>query len=323
MADILVHVEVQGGVPQSVSLELLTAARTLAGATGGSVEALVIGGDVKAIAARLGAADRVVFVSDRALDRYTPEAHASVLVDVVRSRNPALVLIAYSSVGIDLAPQLAWKSERPLIAYCARLAVSDDTVEATSLMHSGTLNAVSRAPLPAVVAVVPGAFPEAEDDGRLPELVEIAPPASLASLRTTFVSETLPVDCAVDLTRADRIVCVGRGIKDKDSIDIARQVAAALGAEIAGSRPVIDNGWLPKERQVGKSGRKVKPKLYLAVGVSGAPEHLEGMSGAELIVAVNSDAKAPIFGVAHYGTTCDLFDLLPALEERLAARRGA
>ena len=104
---------------------------------------------------------------------------------------------------------------------------------------------------------------------------------------------------------------------DKDSIAIAEEVAAALGAEIAGSRPVIDAGWLPKERQVGKSGCKVKPKLYIAAGVSGAPEHLEGMSGAELIIAINSDAKAPIFRVAHYGTTCDLFDLLPALGERL------
>ena len=131
------------------------------------------------------------------------------------------------------------------------------------------------------------------------------------------LEEIEPEAGGVDLTQAERILCVGRGIGEAAKIGLAAEVATLLGAELAGSRPVVDSGWLEKARQVGKSGRKVKPRLYVAVGVSGAPEHLEGMAAADLIVAVNSDARAPIFGAAHYGTTCDLFDLLPALAERL------
>ncbi|RVA58597.1 electron transfer flavoprotein subunit alpha/FixB family protein, partial [Mesorhizobium sp. M7A.F.Ca.CA.001.08.1.1] len=145
---------------------------------------------------------------------------------------------------------------------------------------------------------------------------------TLASGKVRMVAIDVPDYADVDLTTAERIVCVGRGIGDEASIDLARNLATMLGAEIAGSRPVVDNGWLPKLRQVGKSGQKVKPKLYLALGVSGAPEHLEGMSQADLIIAVNTDPKAPIFNVAHYGATCDLFDLVANLSDRLRAGSG-
>lgn len=317
MGDILVHIETRAGAIQSISLELLTAARELAGAVGVKVEALVAAAAPREIAARLGAADRVLAVAHPALEPYTPEAHAAILAETVCVRDPAIVLLAYSSVGLDLAPHLAARTGRPLVSYCVKLAAAGDAVEAESLVYGGKLHATTRARLPAIFAVTPGSYAEAQTSAAPPEILDLAPPAAIDKLRTAFVSETRPPPGAIDLTQADRILCVGRGIGDKDNIAIAEQVAAALGAEIAGSRPVIDAGWLPKERQVGKSGCKVKPKLYIAAGVSGAPEHLEGMSAAELIVVINSDAKAPIFGVAHYGTTCDLFDLLPALGERL------
>ena len=127
----------------------------------------------------------------------------------------------------------------------------------------------------------------------------------------------------VNLAAAERILCVGRGIGDAESIEKARELAVLIGAELAGSRPVVDRGWLPKARQVGKSGQKVKPKFYLALGVSGAPEHLEGMSNSDVIVAVNTDAKAPIFGAAHYAATCDLFDLIEAMLSRLRPGKPA
>jgi electron transfer flavoprotein alpha subunit len=324
MGDILVFVEAQGGTLQAVSLELLSAGRQLAGSMGGKLDALVIGAEANKLAALLGTADRLVAVGHPDLDRYIPEAHAATLAAIVRERNPALVLLAYDSVGLDLAPNLALRTGRPLLGYCTKLTVTGGVLEATSQIYGGKLRAISRAGLPAVATVVPGAFPEAPtaSSGKL-EIVEITAPPELANLRTRFVSETPPPAGEVDLSQADKILCVGRGIRDKDSIEIVRKVAEALGAEIAGSRPVIDAGWLPRERQVGKSGRKVKPKLYLALGVSGAPEHLEGMSAADLIIAVNSDANAPIFGVAHFGATCDLFDLLPALHKRLGPRGNA
>lgn len=317
MGDILVHIETRGGAIQPISLELLTAARELAGALGNKVEALVAAAAPQQIAGQLGAADCVLTAAHPALEPYTPEAHAAVLAETVRQREPAIVLLGYSSVGLDLAPNLAVRTGRPLVSYCVKLATKGDTVEAESMIYGGKLRATTKATLPAIFAVTPGSYAAAPAGVAPAEILEFAPPDAITKLRTVFVGESRPPPGAIDLAQADRILCVGRGISDKDSIALAEEVAVALGAEIAGSRPVIDAGWLPKERQVGKSGTKVKPKLYIAAGVSGAPEHLEGMSAAELIVAINSDAKAPIFRVAHYGTTCDLFDLLPALGQRL------
>jgi electron transfer flavoprotein alpha subunit len=320
--DILVHIETRNGAIQPVSLELLTAARELAGALGKKVEALVAAAAPQQVAGQLGAADRVLTVSHPALERYTPEAYGAVLAETVRQRDPAVVLLGYSSVGLDLAPNLAVRTGRPLVSYCVKLAIAGDAIEADSMVYGGKLRATTKVTLPAIFTVTPGSYAEAQTGTSPTEIVDLVPPEAIAALRTVFVSETKPPPDAIDLAQAERILCVGRGISDKDSIAIAEEVASALGAEIAGSRPVIDAGWLPKERQVGKSGTKVKPKLYIAAGVSGAPEHLEGMSTAELIVAINSDAKAPIFGIAHYGTTCDLFDLLPALGERLKSTQS-
>jgi electron transfer flavoprotein alpha subunit len=177
--------------------------------------------------------------------------------------------------------------------------------------------------LPAILMVNPGAFTEADSIPIAADKVrEIDATATVQSGKVRLVAVELPDFSDVDLTTAERIVCVGRGVGDAASIDPIRDLAALLGAEIAGSRPVIDSGWLPKARQVGKSGRKVKPKLYLALGVSGAPEHLEGMSQAGLIVAITTDPNAPIFNVAHFGATCDLSELVETLTDKLRAASG-
>ena len=318
MASILVYIETRGGAVLPISFELLDAARKLATAGGYEVEALVAAADPAALTGELKAADRVLSVAHPALTPYSPQAHAAVVASVIAARKPAIALFGYSTAGLDLAPAAALAGDAALVAYATDLALEDGALAATSQLYGGKLAAKSKATLPAVAAVVPGRFSEEAGRGGSGGAVEtIAPPAALGSLAATVVGETLPDAGGVNLTEADKILCVGRGIGDKDKIEIAAEVAGLLGAELAGSRPIIDNGWLEKARQVGKSGTKVKPKLYIAVGVSGAPEHLEGMGGAELIVAVNSDAQAPIFGVAHFGTTCDLFDLLPAVAERL------
>ena len=166
--------------------------------------------------------------------------------------------------------------------------------------------------------VSPGAYSEAPsvplDSSRI---LTLDVGSALEFGKMELIEEIAPTPTDVDLATAERIVCVGRGIGDEKSIDLARDLADLLGAEIAGSRPVVDSGWLPKPRQVGKSGQKVRPKLYLALGVSGAPEHLEGMAGSELIVAVNTDPGAPIFSVAHFSANCDLFEFVDSLTERL------
>ncbi|NUM48115.1 MAG: electron transfer flavoprotein subunit alpha/FixB family protein, partial [Anaerolineales bacterium] len=146
---------------------------------------------------------------------------------------------------------------------------------------------------------------------------QIACPVTLNGLKTRFIKLIQPAAGDVDITAHDKLVSIGRGIGSKDDIGVAEELAEALGAAVSASRPITDAGWLPKTRQVGKSGVAVKPKLYLALGISGAPEHIEGMKDTELIIAVNTDPNAPIFDYAHYGTTCDLFDVVEAMLDSL------
>lgn len=318
MGAILVYIETLTGHVLPVGFELLAAGRALADATDRPLEALVCAADPAAPAAEVLAADRVLTVAHSSLSPYLPQAHGAVLAAVVTARRPDLVLTSYTSAGLDLAPALAARCGHPLLAYCRTLRLDGDRLHAEAQAYGGKLVATLSAPLPAIAMVMPGAFAEeAGRGGGGGEREAIAPPPALNALSMRVIEEIEPEAGEVDLTQADKILCVGRGIGEAAKIEVAAEIASLLGAELAGSRPVVDNGWLEKARQVGKSGRKVKPRLYVAVGVSGAPEHLEGMGGADLIVAVNSDARAPIFAAAHYGTTCDLFDLLPVIAERL------
>ena len=318
MTTILVHVETRDGVIQPIGFELIAAARALAAPLLAEVEALVIGPVASSEVPSLGQCARVLHYEHPALGKYTPETHALALADAVGRTSPDLVLLGYTSVGLDLGPSLAVRTGRPLVSYCTRVSVADGALEAESQIYGGKLVGATRVPLPAILAIVPGRYEESLGRGTgTPPVERFADLPGLDSVGTRFLSEARPDPGAVDLTQAERIVSVGRAIGGADGIGQAEAVAGLIGAEIAGSRPVIDAGWLPKVRQVGKSGTRVRPKLYLALGISGAPEHLEGMAASDLIIAVNSDANAPIFGVAHYGTTCDLFELLPALEERL------
>jgi electron transfer flavoprotein alpha subunit len=168
----------------------------------------------------------------------------------------------------------------------------------------------------AIVACVAGAFSADAGRGSTPA-TSMPSPISLEELKVKFVEAIKPAGGDVDITAQDKLVSIGRGIGGKENIELAEELAEKLGAVVSASRPVVDAGWLPRTRQVGKSGLKVKPKLYLMLGISGAPEHLEGMKSAELIIAVNTDNKAPIFNVAHYGSTMDLFEVAEAMLELL------
>lgn len=316
MGKVLVYAESSEGKVAPITFELLGAARKL----GGEVEALLAG---DADASELGGADTVIKVEHPSLAQYVPEAHVAVLAEAIRLRKPRAVLVGNTSVGIDLAAGAAAASGMPLVSYCVGLDVEGEAVIARSQLYGGKIIATTRTEAPAIFAVVAGSFPEgAGKSGGQGRQEGMDAPASLSTLRTRFVSAAAPAGEGVDITKADKLVSVGRGIGGPDNLELAEELAKALGAELGASRPVCDSGWLPKARQVGKSGMTVKPKLYFAVGISGAPEHLEGMRDADLIVAVNSDPNAPIFKIADYGTICDLFDLLPALTEKLKAKAG-
>jgi electron transfer flavoprotein alpha subunit len=321
MSGVLVYVEAREGEVLPVVHELIQAARRLAISGLGEVICAVFGASAEDLTGQLRGADRILTMCHPALSPYGPEGHAIALQSAIAASAPDLVLLPYSSVGLDLGSVVSIKTGRPIIAYCTALEIEGGHLLASSQVYGGKLTARTRTPLPAIAMVVPGSFDEtAGKSGGRGEVVPLAAPDRLDRLRSHFVKATVPDPNQIDLKTADRIVCVGRGIGGSEKIPVAAELAALLGAEIAGSRPVIDSGWLPKARQVGKSGQKVKPKLYVAVGVSGAPEHLEGMKSADCIVAINSDPKAPIFEAAHIGTTCDLFELLPALSERLRTK---
>jgi electron transfer flavoprotein alpha subunit len=312
--DIFVLVEHHDGTVADPTHELLGKAAEL-----GRPIACLFGNGARGLADGL-AAEAVLSVEDPMLERFLPEAYAATLAALVDARDPRLVLIANTTVGMDVAGALSARTGRPLVAYCTEIGFEGDATVMTSQVYGGKLSAEVEVDRPAIASVIAGSFEPAT--GGSPAIEEVAAP-DLSGVRTEFLARVEPEAADVDITAEEILVSVGRGIGGEENIELAQELADALGATVSGSRPVTDAGWLAKTRQVGKSGRKVKPKLYLACGISGAPEHLEGMSDAELIIAINSDEKAPIFDVAHYGTTEDLFDVLPALTAQLQAVRAA
>lgn len=300
--------------PGDTAYELAGKAKELASAWGGAAVGICLGSEPPADLA----CDAIVKVVHPKLTHHTPDARLEALAGAVAERDPRLVLIANSTVGMDLGAAVAARWGKPIAAYCVDVGASGDEIVATSQLYGGKLLAeVSLTQ--GVCTVISGSFPAAAGRGGSPQLQELAAPASVEGSKSVFVASIEPGTGDVDITASDVLVSVGRGIESKDNVELAEEFAEAVGAAVSASRPITDNGWLPKTRQVGKSGLKVKPKAYLAFGISGAPEHLEGMRDAELIIACNTDPKAPIFDFAHYGTTVDLFDLLPALTERVNA----
>lgn len=316
--DILVVVEHLGGQVSEVTYELLGKGRELASATGGSLVAAYLGSGVADSGASLGAADRVLCVDHERLAEFDPEAYVEALLALHESAAPRLTLVANTSMGMDLAAALSVRRDQPLVAYALNVAVDGDAVVATSQLYGGKIYAESVIEGDGIVSVLAGACPA--DAGRVdgsPSVETVDAPASLGSGRLRFAGLVQPEGGDVDITSHDVLVAVGRGLQSDENLPMAEELAAALGGAVCASRPIVDNKWLPKTRQVGKSGLKVKPKIYVALGISGAPEHIEGMKDAELIIAVNTDETAPIFEYAHYGTTEDLFDVVPALTEKL------
>ncbi len=315
--NVLVITEHLEGEPTEISFELIALGRRLAAELGGQVEVLVAGDGAAAMADRFGGADTVLVVDDARLDGFDPEGHPRVAAAVVEARTPKVVLVPYTSEGMDVASELAARTNLPLVSYCKDVRATDG-LAATCQLYAGKIEAdVEVEGDRAVFAVLSGAASAADGMGGGAGTVETVDVEVDLPGRVQALGFTQPEAGDVDITAQDVLVVVGRGIESEDNIAEAEELAEALGGAVAASRPVVDQGWLPKTRQVGKSGLTVKPKVYLALGVSGAPEHVEGMRDAATIIAVNTDPQAPIFGVAHYGWVGDLFDLVPELLERV------
>ncbi len=315
MSDVFVVTEHLQGQLTETSFELVAQARTIAAQIGGQVVAGLVGSGVTGLAAELGGADRIVVVDDPAFENFSPDGHAAVFGSLIE--DSPVVLVPYTSMGMDVASAISTTSGIPLVSFCTSISV-DNGLGATCQLYAGKIEAdVEVDGDRAIFAVLSGsALAEDGRSGGAAAVAEVANPVD-SELRSTCLGLTEPEGGDVDITSEEVLVVVGRGIESEDNIAEAQEVADLLGGAVAGSRPIIDQGWLAKDRQVGKSGLTVKPKLYLTLGVSGAPEHVEGMKDAETIIAVNTDPQAPIFGVAHYGWVGDIFDLLPELVDKL------
>jgi electron transfer flavoprotein alpha subunit len=321
---ILVITEQRQGKWNNASFETLAAAQQIAAAASGSVSAAVVGQSVAALAAELAAKNvsEVLQVEHDLLENYTPDGFCIALKQVVAASEPDLVLFPHTYQVRDFAPKLAATLGKGMIGDCVGYRHEGGRLVFVRQMFQGKTAAdvsfVGAGPW--FASFQSGAFRAdqvaAAEDGAKPiqkVSVEIKP----EQIRTKPLELFKEAKSAVDLTQAPLIVAIGRGIKAQENIAQAEALAKAMGAEIAASRPICDEGWLPMERQIGSSGQTVAPKLYLALGISGAIQHVVGMKGARTIVAINKDHNAPIFEIADYGVVGDIFEIMPALTEEL------
>ena len=325
MGEIFVLAEHRRGELRDITFEMLTKGRELAQKTSSELTAVILGKDVKEYAKRLAEhANRVLVVEDEKLEHFNSDIYQNVLSNLIKERKPLLTMIGHTSYGIDLAPSLAVELNLPLATDCIDLEFENGTLIITRQMYGGKVNVRARLEKAEryIVTVRQAAFP-AEKEQVSGEIVEVPSPLSEEIAEKKFIDYILPPPGAVDITAADVIVAIGRGIKDESNIPIAEDLAKTLGGVLACSRPVVDKGWLPSDRQVGTSGKTVKPKLYIALGISGAFQHILGMKNSDLIIAVNKDPNAPIFNVADYGIVDDLFKVVPVITEKLKELKGA
>ncbi len=311
------------GKLSEITFESLALGREVADGLGAPLEAVLLGHNVKGLADSLGVADSVTYVDHSGLAEPDAAAQADALAQLVRRQKPAAVLVPLTNVSLGVGTLMAERIGAPVVNFCRNLRVVNGCLEAECVLYGGKIE-VTVTPKAdcAVIGLWPGSRPP--DQGRSekkPPVEDVA--VTLPDQPVVKLKAYLEPDSGdVDITQHDILVAVGRGIQTRENVVLAEELASVLGGALCGSRPVIDQGWLPLSRQVGKSGLTVKPKLYLTLGISGAPEHVEGMKGASLIVAVNSDPQAPIFSVAHYGIVADAVDMAPTLKETVQTLRG-
>jgi len=320
--DIFVVVEHLRGQVSDISYVMLVAARVLANATKGKVVAVLLGHDVVALSSDL-AADRVMYMEHSAFADFSSDAYQRALEGLLREQMPRAVLFGDTTMGGDVAAWLSTHLTLPLVSACRTVRADNGALKFVSQICGGKMMAEGDLPGPtALVLMVPGGFkPEQGHTAQPPELARVNAPA-LDDLRVTVKDYVEPAVGDVDIAKEGILVSVGRGIQNQDNVELAEELAKALGGVVSGSRPVIDQNWLPQTRLVGKSGKAVKPKMYLALGISGAPEHVEAIGNAEMIVAINTDPAAPIFNLAKYGAQIDILDLMPVLTEKVQQAKG-
>jgi len=322
MSGVYVVLEDRNGHIGRISFEAIAAANILAAQSGAKPTAIVIGAQTQNLASEAATkgVDKVVRIEHALLKPYTADGYTAALQQFIAAESPGYVVFPHTYQVRDYAPALAARLRRVLVGDVTGIA--DGPTFIRSLMQgrlSGSYKPTGSGPC--LISVQSGAFRAEAAESSPAEITLFTPTIEAAQIRTRPGEPFRGTAQTVDLGSAQLIVAVGRGIKEENNLSLVQDLAASLGAELAASRPICDNGWLPIERQVGSSGQTVAPKLYLAVGISGAIQHLVGMKGSQCIVAINKDAEAPIFEVADYGIVGDLFEVVPALTEAIKSAR--
>jgi electron transfer flavoprotein alpha subunit len=321
--NILILAEHLKGQVSDITFEMLGKAREISGQAGGKVWALVYGNKIDNLAQQLGAADEVLYCDNDNLSEFLPETYTALTLQKINELKPWLVLTAATSMGLDVSSIISAKIDIPLFASCRDFQLEGDKLILTNQLYGGKMLIETEfAGAQAVVSVLPGTFRAEKGKSEKPAVVKKFEYKIDGTIHSKFERMVEPESGDVDITQIPVLVSVGRGIQSKDNVPLAEELAEVMGGAVSASRPVVDQGWLATTRQVGRSGMTVKPKLYLALGISGAPEHVEGMKDSELIIAVNTDPKAPIFNIAQYGVVADALEIIPLLKDAVAARKG-
>jgi electron transfer flavoprotein alpha subunit len=326
-ADVLVMAEAAAnGSPRPIAWEILTAARAIAAATGGAVIGLFLGSGISEAAREWGTAgaDRVLIADDARLAGLMPAAAAAVLTQAIAAVSPSIVLVPGTTAGRDYAPLVAARLGAGLAADCVEFAVDGGVLTAVRPVLGG--RALSRLRFPgdglALATVHAGSFAKAEPGMTAPNVESLEVEFAPADLRVSQVEITPKGAAGSRLDAADVVVSGGRGLKEPAQFALVDELADALGGAVGATRAVVDAGWRPHHEQIGQTGRTVAPRLYVAVGISGAVQHNVGMQGSDFIVAINRDPDAPIFKIASFGIVGDLFDVVPALTAEVRNAKG-
>ncbi|MGA1868572.1 MAG: electron transfer flavoprotein subunit alpha/FixB family protein [bacterium] len=324
MSEICVLVEHRRDEIRDITFEMLTQGKQLAEANGATLTAVLIAKDTSFYKDRVKKyANRVICIDEIKAEYYNAEVYQKILFYLLKERKPCLTLIGHTAFGIDLAPSLATELDLPIVTDCIKLYLENNELGAERQMYGGKVNAdVKLKKGPAYIATIQqGAF-EAQEMNLDGEIEYYTSPLVEEIPYRTFIKYVEAAIGDVDITQSDIIVAVGRGIKEEENLSLVKDLATSLGGVVACSRPIVDAGWLPKDRQVGSSGKIVTPKLYIAIGISGSSQHMTGMKGAKTIVAINKDPNAPIFNIADYGIVNDLFNVVPILKEKVITLKG-
>jgi electron transfer flavoprotein alpha subunit len=320
MTEIFVLAEHRKGELRDITLEMLSKARDLNKKMAAGITAILLGYSVAELAKKLiEHAHKVLIINDIKLKNFDAEAYQKILSQLILERKPLLTLIGHTSFGIEIAPSLATQLNLPLATDCINADFEKGKLIAVRQIYGGKVNAKTslRKSESYILTLRPSTFEIQETEPLNGEVIELSSSLKEETADKKFIEYYEPPSGEVDITAQDILVSVGRGIKDAENIPIVEKLAEALQAPLACSRPIVDKKWLSADRQVGTSGKTVKPKLYIAVGISGAFQHVSGMKNSDLIIAINKDPKAPIFRVANYGVVEDLEKIVPILANKI------